>query len=120
MNQLIAGLTATFALSLGLVRREGIAVEQFMALLRSSSLYAKTFDKKLDKYLRHDYGAANFPLEHLCKDIKLFRRAAEEAGLETRLLEALADTCQEALELGFARQDYSALYEALCPEPRDA
>jgi hypothetical protein len=30
MNQLIAGLTASFSLSLGLVRAEDIDVEQFM------------------------------------------------------------------------------------------
>lgn len=115
MNQLIAGLTATFALSLGLVRREGIAVDQFMTLLRASALHARTFDKKLDKYLAHDYGAANFPLEHLHKDVKLFRRAAEEAGLDTGLIAALEAGCARAESLGYRGQDYSALYEALCP-----
>jgi 3-hydroxyisobutyrate dehydrogenase len=62
MNQLIAGLTATFCLSLGLVRAEGIEVSQFMQLLRGSALYAPTFDKKLDKYLSRRYGEANFSL----------------------------------------------------------
>ncbi len=117
MNQLIAGLTSTFALSLGLVRHEGIEVEQFMTLLRASALHAKTFDKKLDHYLNHEYGNANFPLKHLRKDVRLFRRVAEESGLETGLLAAIEASCELAEAQGFAEQDYSALYEAFDPRP---
>jgi 3-hydroxyisobutyrate dehydrogenase len=119
MNQLIAGLTATFSLSLGLVRREGLDVETFMERLRGSALYAKTFDKKLDKYLAHDYGAANFPLKHLRKDVGLFRRVAEEAGLDTRLIEVIESGCLQAEDMGYADADYSALYEALAPRRAD-
>lgn len=115
MNQLIAGLTATFALSLGLVRSEGIDVDQFMTLLRGSALYAKTFDKKLDKYLSHDYGAANFPLKHLLKDLRLFRRVAEQIGLDTALITTVEAACIRAEAQGYGDQDYSALYEALSP-----
>ncbi|MBV5307807.1 NAD(P)-dependent oxidoreductase [Chromatium okenii] len=113
MNQLIAGLTATFALSLGLVRHEGIAVEQFMALLRSSALYAPTFDKKLDNYLTHDYSGANFPLKHLHKDVRLFQQVAAESGLDSSVLAAIAAGCVRAESAGCADQDYSVLYEAL-------
>jgi 3-hydroxyisobutyrate dehydrogenase len=116
MNQLIAGLTATFALSLGLVRSEGIDVEQFMTLPRRSALHARTFDKKLDKYLSHDYGAANFPLKHLLKDVRLFRRVAEQRGLDLGLLAALEAACERAEAQGFGDQDYSALYEAISPQ----
>ena len=52
MNQLIAGLTASFALSLALVEKEGIATEQFMKIVRDSALYAPTFDKKLTRNQR--------------------------------------------------------------------
>ena len=117
MNQLIAGLTATFSLSLGLVRSEGIGVEQFMTLLRASALYAKTFDRKLDNYLSHDYGAANFPLKHLLKDVRLFRRAAEQIGLDTALVTAVEAACTRAEVKGYGDQDYSALYEALTDRP---
>ena len=116
MNQLIAGLTATFSLSLGLVRAEGIDVAQFMTLLRGSALHARTFDKKLDKYLSHDYGAANFPLKHLLKDVRLFREVAEQVGLDIALLGALESTCERAEALGYGDQDYSALYEAISPQ----
>ncbi len=113
MNQLIAGLTASFSLSLGLVRSEGIDVGQFMTLLRGSALYAKTFDKKLDNYLSHDYSAANFPLKHLLKDVRLFRRVAEQIGLDTALITTVEAACIRAQGKGYADQDYSALYESM-------
>jgi 3-hydroxyisobutyrate dehydrogenase len=45
LNQLIGALTGAFSLSLGMVQRHGIDVETFMSILRSSALYAPTFDK---------------------------------------------------------------------------
>lgn len=116
MNQLIAGLTASFSLSLGLVREEGIEVGDFMELLRGSALYAPTFDKKLNKYLTRDYGKANFPLKHLLKDVSLFRRVAEGAGMDTAMITTLEAACMRALGQGYGDQDYSALYEAMVPE----
>jgi len=113
MNQLIAGLTATFAYSLGLVRSEDLDVQQFMELLRRSALYAPTFDKKLDNYLSHDYGNANFPLKHLLKDVSLFRRVAEGTTMDTAPLVALEAAFLRARGAGLADADYSAIYEAL-------
>ena len=115
MNQLIASLTAGFSQSLGLVRAEGIDVDVFMTLLRQSALYAPTFDKKLDKYLAHDYAQANFPLKHLIKDVRLFQRVAEESGQDSSLLQAMAGVFEKGREMGFGEQDYSALYEAINP-----
>jgi len=113
MNQLIAALTTGFSLSLGLVRAEGVDVALFMELLRSSALYAPTFDKKLEKYLRHDYAQANFPLKHLIKDIRLFRRVAESKGLEASVPAAMQALFERAAAAGWADADYSALYEAV-------
>ena len=113
MNQLIAGLTASFATSLALVRREGIDVDQFMTLLRGSALHAKTFDKKLDKYLSHDYAGASFPLKHLLKDVRLFARVGEAVGVDTRVISAIEAVCADAVAAGLADQDYSALYETI-------
>ena len=115
MNQLIAGLTATFALSLGLVRAEGIEVEQFMTLLRASALYAPTFDKKLAKYLNQDYAGANFPLKHLLKDVRLFREVTAPLGMDSAMITTVEAACIRALAKGYGDQDYSALYEAMVP-----
>ncbi|WP_295539262.1 NAD(P)-dependent oxidoreductase [uncultured Thiohalocapsa sp.] len=113
MNQLIAGLTTSFSLSLGLVRQAGLDVEQFMAVLRGSALYAPTFDKKLGKYLAHDYASANFPLKHLLKDVRLMEDVMGEAGLDTALLAAVAAAAERAIDAGYGDADYAALYEAI-------
>ena len=113
MNQLIAGLTASFSLSLGLVRAEGVSVELFMDLLRNSALYAPTFDKKLLKYLNSTYGEANFSLKHLRKDVHLFRQVAESLGLDGTLLTAMEQACDRGMDQGLADRDYSVLYEIL-------
>jgi len=115
MNQLIAGLTAAFSASLGLVRAEDIDVAVFMELLRGSALYAPTFDKKLAKMLEHDYARPNFPLKHLIKDSRLFERAADEHGIDTRVIDALAELFEAGARAGHADEDYSSLYEVVNP-----
>lgn len=113
MNQLIGALTSGFAQSLALVQAEGVALDDFMALLRQSALYAPTYDKKLDKYLSRDYGKANFPLKHLAKDLQLFIRAAEGQQLDASSSQAALKLCHKAEAMGLAELDYSALYEAV-------
>jgi len=115
LNQMIAGLTASFALSLGLVRQAGIDVEQFMGILRDSALYAPTFDKKLQRMQQRDYAGPNFPVRHLLKDVNLFLDAAGEVGLDAGLLLALRELLVDTESRGLQDEDYSALYESIDP-----
>jgi 3-hydroxyisobutyrate dehydrogenase-like beta-hydroxyacid dehydrogenase len=115
MNQLIAALTIGFAQSLGLVKAEGVDVTLFMKLLRESALYATTFDKKLRKYLEHDYHQANFPLKHLLKDITLFKEVATAAGMNAEVASATLNVLISAQQAGYEDDDYSVLYEAINP-----
>jgi len=115
LNQLIAGLTTSFAVSLGLAEREGLDVEQFMAVLRGSALYAPTFDKKLDRMRSRHYTDPNFPLAHLLKDVGLLEDAARRDGLDTRLLTTMARVLEEAEDRGLGEADYSALYDIIHP-----
>jgi 3-hydroxyisobutyrate dehydrogenase len=113
MNQLIAGLTASFALSLALVEHEGIATEQFMKIVRESALYAPTFDKKLDRMLTRQFDAPNFPTKHLSKDVTLFLSVAEKMGLDTRALQGIETLLLKTLDMGLANTDYSALMASI-------
>ncbi|MES9944870.1 NAD(P)-dependent oxidoreductase [Candidatus Thiodiazotropha sp. CDECU1] len=115
MNQLIASLTAGFSQSLGLIRAEGVEVEQFMGLLRQSALYAPTFDKKLKKFMEHDYSNPNFPLKHLIKDIALFQKVAEASGMNGEVANAILRILRSGQEAGYGDEDYSSLYEAINP-----
>ena len=118
MNQLIAGLTASFALSLALVEKEGIETEQFMKIVRDSALYAPTFDKKLSRMLERDFDNPNFPTKHLAKDTRLFLSVAEQLGLETCALEGIETLLQKTLKMGLDNTDYSALMAAISPKQK--
>ena len=120
LNQLIASLTHSFSLSLHLVQAAGVEVEAFMALLRSSALYAPTFDKKLAKELADDYSNPNFPTAHLRKDLQLFLAAAQAQGLEALGLEGLQRLLQRATAAGLDGLDYSALHRLTAAAPVNA
>ena len=111
LNQLIASLTHAFSLSLHLVQQGGVAVEPFMDLLRSSALYAPTFDKKLQRELSGDYSNPNFPTAHLRKDLDLFMAAAQHAGLNSEGLSGLAALLQRSSAAGLDELDYCALHQ---------
>jgi 3-hydroxyisobutyrate dehydrogenase-like beta-hydroxyacid dehydrogenase len=113
MNQMIAALTSGFALSLGLVRKEGVEVEQFMEVLRDSALYAPTFDKKLERMLDRDFKNPNFPLKHLDKDVKLFLSAASAHTLSLSGLKGIEQIIERGILEGLSELDYSALYEVV-------
>ena len=114
-NQLIASLTAGFALSLAFVQRHNIEVDLFMKILRQSALYAPTFDKKLDRMLNRDYTKPNFPGKYLLKDVALFHSAAQTVNLETIGMEGIHRLLEITLEKGYSEGDYSALFEAVNP-----
>jgi 3-hydroxyisobutyrate dehydrogenase len=116
MNQLIASLTAGFSLSLGYAIKNGVDIDLFMDTVRESALYAKTYDKKLQKYLDRDFGKANFTTRHLLKDIRLFIEDARAAGLNTDALEGIERITARAVEDGMDLMDYSSIYQQICPE----
>jgi len=116
MNQLIASLTAAFALSLGFVQHQGVDVEQFMQVLRQSALYAPTFDKKLSNMYSRDFSNANFPTKHLLKDVDLFLKEAAAVGLDTSSLDGVKHLLDNAIAQGLMEADYSALFAAVSPQ----
>ncbi|MCW8964427.1 MAG: NAD(P)-dependent oxidoreductase [Gammaproteobacteria bacterium] len=116
MNQLIAALTAGFSLSLGYAIKNGVDTDLFMDTVRESSLYAKTYDKKLEKYLSRDFGKANFSTRHLLKDVRLFIEDAKTAGLNTDALEGIERITRETVDNGMEVMDYSSIYQTICPE----
>ncbi len=115
LNHLIAAETASFALSLGLIRRQGIEVTVFMDVLRRSALYAPQFDKKLDRMLSRTFEGPTFSERNLLKDIRLALAEARRLGLETAALEGLERILIKASEAGWADEDYSSLYSAVDP-----
>jgi len=113
LNQMIAGLTITFALSLSYIQQQGVEVDTFMEILRNSALYAPTFDKKLQRMCHRNFDNPNFPTKHLLKDIGLFLASAQTIGLNTKALEGIEEITTQAVENGEADSDYSAIIKAI-------
>jgi 3-hydroxyisobutyrate dehydrogenase len=113
LNQLIASLTTSFALSLAFVERQGIDIDLFMQILRQSSLYAPTFDKKLSRMLDGNYTNPNFPTKHLLKDTDLFISEAKSLGLDLASIEAVRHIVHTAVKMSFANDDYSSVFSAI-------
>ena len=115
LNQLIASLSAAFALSIGFVQQQGIDIDLFMKILRGSVLYAPTFDKKLQRMLDRNYSDANFPTKHLMKDTDLFITEAKSVGLNVSSIEGVRKILEMALNTA-SEEDYSSIYSVINPE----
>ena len=116
MNQLIAALTAGFSLIPGYALKNGIDPDVFMDTVPECALYAKTYDKKLQKYLDRDFGTANFSTRHLLKDIRLFIDDTKGAGLKMGALEGIERITSLTVENGMDLMDYSSIYQVICPD----
>jgi len=115
LNHLIAALTISFSVSLGIVQREGIDVELFMRVLRDSALYAPQFDKKLDRMLQRDFTRPTFSTKLFQKDLRLALEESRSIGLATAALEGMLRIADRAMELGLSEVDYSSVYNAINP-----
>jgi 3-hydroxyisobutyrate dehydrogenase len=113
LNQLVASLTTSFALSLKFVQRQGVDVDIFMNILRESALYAPTFDKKLQRMLDSHYDNPNFPTKDLLKDTDLFIYEAKNAGLNVSSIEGVRTILDTAIRMSLAKADYSSLFAAI-------
>ncbi|MBD3816428.1 MAG: NAD(P)-dependent oxidoreductase, partial [Halothiobacillus sp.] len=61
------------------------------------------------------FAAANFPLKHLLKDIRLFTEVAGAQQIDARMLEGLARILADGVAAGHADEDYSALFGQIVP-----
>lgn len=118
LNQLIASLTAAFALSLGFVQRKGIDVDLFMNILRGSFLYAPQFDRKLERMISKNHSNPYFPTKHLVKDVELFLDEAKSMNIDTLALEGIHRLLAITLDRGYSEEDYSAMFDVVTQEEK--
>jgi 3-hydroxyisobutyrate dehydrogenase len=115
LNQLIVSLTTAFSMSLGFLENRKISIKIFMDILRNSSLYAQTFDKKLTRMQNRNFENPNFPLKHLLKDLHLIIDEFRDCQIETGPLDKMAEILSRTSQAGFSEQDYSVLYNTINP-----
>ena len=111
LNQLIASLTHAFSVSLRLIQQSEVDVETFMQILRSSALYAPTFDKKLQRMLDAHYNDPNFSTALLRKDLDLFLNEAITANIHAKGLNSLMELLKESKGSSLDEMDYCSLHE---------
>lgn len=115
LNNLIAVHAAGFALSLGIIEREGIDRDLFMDILRGSSLYAAMYDKKLPNWTQRRFNDPNFPTKHLRKDVELIAEHARKIGLNASVLDSIRDILDQTIAKGWGDSDYSSLIDVIHP-----
>jgi 3-hydroxyisobutyrate dehydrogenase len=120
LNQLIISETVAFSMSLGYLIENNLDIDLFMEILRSSALYAPTFDKKLPSMLNRNFEKPNFPLKHLLKDLDLILGEFSEGGIDTNSLKGIRRILLNSIEKGFGDSDYSALYNSVHPNKSES
>ena len=113
LNQLIISETAAFSMSLGYVRENNLDIEKFMDILRSSALYAPTFDKKLPNFVERNFENPNFPVKHLLKDLDLMLHEFADKNINTDTLKGVRKILLDSIKQGDADKDYSAIYNSI-------
>ena len=113
LNQLIASLTTSFALSLAYIQLQGIDVDLFMQVLRESKLYAPTFDQNLRRMLDGNYNNANLPTKQLIKEIDLFISEAKSLGLNLNSIEGVRQILHATMKMSYPEDDYSSVFPAI-------
>lgn len=115
LNQFIISETAAFSMSLGYLREKNLDIDQFMDILKASSLYAPTFDKKLQMMIDRNFDKPNFPLKHLLKDLDLILGEFGSNNINTIPLKGIRKILIDSIEKGLSEKDYSALYNSIHP-----
>ena len=98
LNQLIASLTTSFALSLAFIQLQGIDVDLFMQILRQSKLYAPTFDQNLRRMLDGNYTNANLPTKQL---------------INLSSIEGVRQILHATMKMSYPEDDYSSVFPAI-------
>lgn len=111
LNQLIVSELSIFSMSVHYILEKQIDINIFMDVLRNSALYATTFDKKLPNFLSNNFKNPNFPLKHMLKDLKIIIDEFEREQIFTGILNQEKTLLEKGIELGFANEDYSALFK---------
>lgn len=111
LNYLIASLTHSFSNILKFVEFKNIDIEKFMEILRDSSLYAPTFDKKLGRMKSGDYNNPNFNVNNLSKDISLFLEEVISANFEIDSIKEIDKLIKKSKKFGLQKKDYSIIHK---------
>ena len=114
-NAWVASITAATAQSVALARALGLDPQLFLDAIAGAPVDSRYAHVKGAAMIAGTYEPAAFAVDGVAKDVALIQGAAAAAGVDTRLLEALAELYGDASRAGFGAADMGAVYVAFAP-----
>jgi len=111
-NAVAAVNTAAVGEALLAAKGAGVDLDALVRVMQAGSGGSAMLDLKAAPMRRHDYTTL-FKLEHMLKDLRLCRRAAEAVGVRMAFADLVEEILSEADERGLGERDFAALIEAL-------
>lgn len=107
-NFFIASMIMTLGQGLRFATAAGLDGSVLLDVLGRSALAAPMFASKGASILAQNF-SPRFFLDHMLKDVRLFRDAARELGLDPQAGELLEDSFRKASAAGLGKSDYSSV-----------
>jgi 3-hydroxyisobutyrate dehydrogenase len=114
-NAWVATITAATAQSLALARALGLDPQLFLDAIAGAPVDSRYAHVKGAAMIAGTFQPVAFAVDGVAKDVSLIQGAAASAGVDTRLLQALADLYRDAGRAGFGAADMAAVHVAFAP-----
>jgi 3-hydroxyisobutyrate dehydrogenase-like beta-hydroxyacid dehydrogenase len=112
VNMVMGGMMAVFSEGLALGEKAGLVPADILDVLDAGALSNPMFRLKGPAMMRGEFSAA-FPLKHLQKDLRLVLGLGDRLDQPLHSAAAANESFKRARMMGFADEDFSALYKAI-------
>jgi 3-hydroxyisobutyrate dehydrogenase-like beta-hydroxyacid dehydrogenase len=116
VNMVMGGMMAAFCEGLALGEKGGLAQADILEVLDAGALANPMFRLKGQSIMRGDFSTA-FPLKHIQKDLRLVLGLGDDLNQPLFSAASANEAFKRAKEMGYADEDFSALYKSI--RPRD-
>lgn len=111
-NQFIATMIISLSQGFNIAEKAGIPLETVLDVLNESTLNSTMYQIK-GKSIKEENFSPRFMTKHILKDINLIIEASRELKVNLPIMEKVRDLFEEAVEKGYAEEDYSSVYKVI-------
>jgi 3-hydroxyisobutyrate dehydrogenase/glyoxylate/succinic semialdehyde reductase len=112
INSMLGQGMAAFSETVSVGKSMGFEKEMLLEILSGLTVTPPFIQFKTDM-IKNDTYIVNFPLEWMLKDMKLYSKTAEELDRKVTMADAAKKLYEKALELGYKREDFAAIFRAI-------
>jgi 3-hydroxyisobutyrate dehydrogenase-like beta-hydroxyacid dehydrogenase len=116
-NLVTAAIVKALAEAVAITRSQGVPLDYLQLGFENNANFSKLIGMKLPAIRKGDF-EAHFSLQNMLKDVDFNLQLAQEAGLETSVLAAVAEAMRGKLAEGRGDVDFSVLGEGLGDEEK--